>query len=609
MFRSIKAKITIISVFISLTVTLLTVSFFYYIFDSNLRKNLIQSTEFALQMTMNTITENINQLLYLSDWGNHAEFVYQFLTSNSENKLVKLNAYQRMKEEYDTNKAHDYLLRLMIGNQNNRFIQEIKFVSDSSNKDYEKATQADYFSTLLFSPDLTWIGFVEDPLYPSGTRQIIPVIRPIYHRYNTSIVGWTYLTISSDLLLDALSQYPITEGNQLYITFGEKTYLYENQSFFEYSFSDIQPIRTKGLYQGTTLYTITAPDGSKATLVRYPSVLNGWYLSQSISDTQLHSQQKTYRLILCIILLLSLSLGAILAFSLYRIINNPVAQLQKKMQEISKGDFSYEAAIEWNNEFGEIGRGINSLSTNIIQLMENRISAEKQQKELEYQVLQSQINPHFLYNTLNSIKWMATIQNATGIAEMTTSLSRLLKSISKGTRQVISIREEIELLKNYVLIQQYRYGGIITVTYQIEDNIFDYLIPKFTLQPIVENAMFHGIEAKGGSGEVKIAISKNTWLEQPGIYIEVTDNGIGMSKELIEQVLSESPQEIQHDFFRKIGINNVNKRIQFYFGEHYGISIKSELGKFTTMQIQLPCRNINDLSEEEKSQNRINKEE
>ncbi len=589
MFHSIKAKITIISVFLSLTITLLAVSFFYYIFESNLKKGLIRSTEFGLQMTMNTITEHMNQLLYLADWGNHAEFIYQFLTSDPANKLLKLNAYQRMKEEYDTNKANDYLLRIMIGNHKKNFIQEIKLVVDGSSKDYEKATQTNYFSQLLLSPSSSWIGLVEDPLSPFETRQIIPVIRPIYNRYNTSIVGWTYLTISSDLLSDALSQYPITEDSQLYLTFGGKTYRYEKGSFQEYTFSAMQPIASEGLYKGTLLYQVTDLDGSKMTLVSYPSILDGWYLSQSISDAELHSQKKTYSFILLIILLIGLSLGILLIFSLNRIINHPVARLQKKMQEISNGDFSYDAAIEWSNEFGEIGKGINSLSTNVVQLMENRIAAEKQQKELEYQVLQSQVNPHFLYNTLNSIKWMATIQNATGIAEMTTALSRLLKSISKGTRQVIPIREEMELLKNYIVIQQYRYGGIITVTYQIEDAVLSYPIPKFTLQPIVENAMFHGIEAKGGSGEIKISIFTNLWLEQPGIAIEVTDNGIGMTPELIEQVLSGNTQEVQHDFFRKIGIHNVNKRIQFYFGEHYGISIQSEIGKFTTMHIQLPC--------------------
>lgn len=601
MFRSIKTKITIISVFLSLTITLLTVSFFYYIFDSNLKKNLIRSTEFGLQMTMNTITENMNQLLYLSDWGNHAEFIYQFLTSDSENKLIKLSAYQRMKEEYDTNKANDYLLRFMIGNQKNNFIQEIKLVVDGSSQDYEKATQTDYFSKLLLSPSFTWIGFVEDPLSPFEIRQVIPVIRPIYNRYNPSIVGWTYLTISSALLSDALSQYPTTKDSPLYLTFGGKTYRYENPYFQEYTFSDIQPIASTGFYSGTLLYQVTTLDGGKATLVSYPSILDGWYLSQSISDAELHSQRQTYYFVLLIILFIGLSLGVLLTISLNRMINRPVARLQKKMQEISQGDFSYDATIEWSNEFGEIGKGINSLSTNVVQLMENRIAAEKQQKELEYQVLQSQVNPHFLYNTLNSIKWMATIQNATGIAEMTTALSRLLKSISKGTRQVIPIREEVELLKNYILIQQYRYGGIITVTYQIEDAVLSYSIPKFTLQPLVENAMFHGIEAKGGSGEVKIAIFTNTWKEQPGIAIEVTDNGIGMAPELIEQVLSGTTQEIQHDFFRKIGINNVNKRIQFYFGAEYGISIQSEIGKFTTMHIQLPCRDAIVSSEQEKT--------
>lgn len=588
MFHSIKAKITIISVFISFTVTLLTISFFYYIFDSNLKKNRIQSTEFGLQMTMNTITENMNQLLYLSDWGNYAEFIVQFLTADSENKLVKLNAYHRLKEEYNTNKANEYLLRFMIGNQRHNFIQEVRLVTDGSARDYEKATQTEYFSDLLYAPSLMWIGFVEDPLSHFETRQIIPVIRPIFSRYNTSIIGWTYLTISSDLLSDALSQYPISKDSHLYISFGEKTYLYQDRHFIEYTFSDIQQTDSPGLHEGTLIHTITDLDGSKSTLLTYPSSLKGWYLSQSISDKDLHGQKKTYYLVLAMIFFLSFSFGVLLVLSLHRIINRPIARLQRKMQEISKGDFSYEAAIEWSNEFGEIGRGINSLSTNVVQLMENRIAAEKQKKELEYQVLQNQVNPHFLYNTLNSIKWMATIQNATGIAEMTTALSRLLKSVSKGTRQVIPIREELELLKNYIVIQQYRYGGIVTVTYQIEEELMDCQIPKFTLQPIVENAIFHGIEAKGGSGEVTISIYANIWNEQPGIRIEVTDNGIGMSKELIEQVLSENINTAQQDFFRKIGIYNVNKRIQFYFGEEYGISILSEIDQFTMMRIQLP---------------------
>ena len=149
-----------------------------------------------------------------------------------------------------------------------------------------------------------------------------------------------------------------------------------------------------------------------------------------------------------------------------RMITVPVSRLQTRMVRIAGGDFSRDPSVEWDHELGDIGRGINDLSENVSELMEKRLEDEKQKQDLEYKMLQSQINPHFLYNTLNSIKWMATIQGATGISEMTTSLSRLLKSISKGTSLLIDIREELSLLENYFTIQSYRYGGTITMDIQ-----------------------------------------------------------------------------------------------------------------------------------------------
>src|SRR5690606_39201106 len=131
----------------------------------------------------------------------------------------------------------------------------------------------------------------------------------------------------------------------------------------------------------------------------------------------------------------------------------------KRMDKIAQGQFFVDKMIEWDNELGDVGRGINRLSQDIVALMETRLADEKQKQELEYRMLQSQINPHFLYNTLNSIKWMATIQNARGIAEMTTSLSRLLRNITKDIRKLVPLREELALLDDYFLIQKYRYGS------------------------------------------------------------------------------------------------------------------------------------------------------
>ena len=206
-------------------------------------------------------------------------------------------------------------------------------------------------------------------------------------------------------------------------------------------------------------------------------------------------------------------------------------------------------------------------------------------------MLQSQINPHFLYNTLNSIKWMATIQNAPGIAEMTTSLSKLLKDISKGTTTLISLEHELSLIRDYFTIQQYRYGGTVTLRIDTEDEaLLSCRILKFTLQPIVENAIFHGIEPKGSSGCVAIRIYRDESLD---VRIDVTDDGIGMTPEVASSILSANAPT-GSSFFKEIGISNVHKRLQYEFGSRYGLTITSTPGEFTTVSILLPPGDASD---------------
>ena len=230
------------------------------------------------------------------------------------------------------------------------------------------------------------------------------------------------------------------------------------------------------------------------------------------------------------------------------------------------------------------------MAANIVALMDKRVADEKQKKDLEYQILQSQINPHFLYNTLNSIKWMATIQNATGIADMTTALARLLKSVSKNTASVVPLKAELDLVKDYFLIQQYRYGGGITLDFQIEsEDLYDCEIHRFTLQPIIENALFHGIEPKGTAGDITVTVKSLDNQGKKDLEIRVTDNGVGMTSEMIRDILSNRQENSgKTDFFRHVGISNVNQRIRYDYGPRYGITIESCPGSFTTMIILQP---------------------
>ena len=184
---------------------------------------------------------------------------------------------------------------------------------------------------------------------------------------------------------------------------------------------------------------------------------------------------------------------------------------------------------------------------------------------------------------------MATIQGASGIAEMTTALARLLKQVAKGSSAMISLEEELNLVKDYFLIQQYRYGGSISIEYKIEsENLYQCQIHRFSLQPIVENALFHGIEPKGSAGRIVIDVGLSITEEQKNLKISITDNGVGMSQENIEKVLHQKPSKKRADFFRQVGIANVNQRIQHEFGPDYGIFIDSELGIYTTMTILIP---------------------
>ena len=586
--RSIRSKITIITVLVTLTIAIFVASICFYIFQSFLRKSLVQSTEFNLQLIMDTINSDLDELIYLTKWSSTNTLFIKYLESNTSNSDgLSLEAYDRLKEEYQNSRASDYIKRLIISDDGSKFLQVGNLNNFGLPYDDLTAKEQVFFTELLKTEDYSWIGIEDDIFIPTGNEQIIPIVRPIYGSYGNKFAGWVFLAISSNIITDHFKNYTIPEDSNIYFTIADKTYLIESDS--QLIEIDFKP-ETVTVLSGNTMNSSTIAqivqdrDGNQRTLVSCFASIDNWYISQSLSESQFASQKNVYYFLLVLIVLLVISLGIGLTIYINHTINVPIRGFRKKLIAISNGDFSKDNSIEWEHELGEIGKGINILSKDVVTLMNKRIEDEKQQKDLEYKILQSQINPHFLHNTLNSIKWMATIQNATGISEMTTALSRLLKSITNRTDQIIPIKEELELLNNYMIIQQYRYGGTITINYNIgSDDLYDCSILRFSLQPLVENSIFHGIEAKGENGTILISIEKIG----DDILIKIRDNGVGITKELIKKVLSGN-EETSSDFFQHIGIYNVHRRIQYAFGEEYGISIESEPLKYTETSIRIP---------------------
>jgi two-component system sensor histidine kinase YesM len=283
------------------------------------------------------------------------------------------------------------------------------------------------------------------------------------------------------------------------------------------------------------------------------------------------------------ICLLILALSIAVIFFMNRTISRPVALIRKKIDGIAAGDFSPDPGIESESEIGSVGKGINKLSLDVIALMESRIADEKQKRELEYRMLQSQVNPHFLYNTLGTIKWMATLQKAGGIVEVTTALSRLLRTISKDLRKEVPLRDEVLLLDDYFLILKYRYGGTVEFIKRIENEaLLKCMIPRFVLQPLMENAIFHGIEPKG-KGRIELRIER----AGEAVCVSIWDDGVGIAPDALA-LLNNYDEKTQAAELAYIGMRSVHQRIQNAYGDAYGLTAQSEQNVYTKMTIRIP---------------------
>ncbi|WP_457942973.1 histidine kinase [Caproiciproducens sp. LBM24188] len=595
--KTIKSKIRMVTILFTLFVTIFFATVSYSQFQSYARRNQIQSTEFNLQLVSGLIAQDSAALDTLSKWCSTNSQIISYLEAAEVSPSEAFLTYNRLKEEYQNNRAGSYIRRVIVmDTQHTRFLQ----VGSAST---ETLPVNVYNLNLLFpgapKQAYAWQKIETDPynVDPAEPKNTIPMVRPIFRPTNKEIIGYVYLAVDIRLITDQLSNYVVPPDSSLYLKLGGNTYQYAGANFtlLPKDFAKTQAnSNSETLDAKTEISVLGFQHGVKKTLVSYPVRGTGMTLSNSLSEQQLAEQRNNFIRLTILICIGIIALGSLITAYLNHLINTPVAKMRKRMVLISHGDFSYDPEIEWDNELGEVGRGINQLSRNVVNLMQTRLADEKKKQELEYQMLQSQINPHFLYNTLNSIKWMATIQNATGIAEMTTALSRLLKNISKGTEKMIPLEEELSLLDDYFVIQQYRYGGAITMTKEMDDGILQNAIPRFTLQPLLENAVFHGIEPKGGAGHIEV---KGRRREDGDVELTVTDDGVGMDAESIQKIF-DGDGDAPSGMFRQVGILNVHKRIQYEFGEHYGITITSEPGIYTKTAILLPWRPLPETGSE-----------
>lgn len=309
----------------------------------------------------------------------------------------------------------------------------------------------------------------------------------------------------------------------------------------------------------------------------------GWKVIQFVPSSELRNETKLLNMYVAISIGFSVFLGLIFYLMQKKSIINPLRKLSMEMAKVKAGHFKVNLPSNANDEIGRISQSFIDMVYRIEDLIEKEYSSIVKEKEAKLSALESQINPHFLYNTLESIRWQAIKSKEMIIADQIEALANIFRHVLNMGHSHTTIKEEVNYLQNYMLIQSHRYGDKISMSVQTDPRVLLCATPKLLLQPLVENAIKHGLEPQKGKGQIEVRI------EQRGesICYSVSDNGVGMDQSVIVAIMNQQRTD------KSYALRNIIERIQLYYGEPYGMHITSEPGHGTIVEINIPFQSQN----------------
>lgn len=284
--------------------------------------------------------------------------------------------------------------------------------------------------------------------------------------------------------------------------------------------------------------------------------------------------------------------GALLIFISAKISNTitqPINRLIARMETVESGNLSPKPEA-FHGEMQVLAEKFDHMVSQVHMMFEEVKETEKEKREMEMLALQAQINPHFLYNTLNSILWLSELQGADKVTQMLDSLIKVLQYTVDNTKEFVKVRDEVEFIHNYIRILNFRYFERFSFIFDIREDTLDYEMPRFILQPLVENAVLHGFDNNDLNATVKLSIQ----LRDGELFLCVSDDGRGMPEEKIQEILHTDRSSKKS--LNKIGLYNVNQRICLTYGEEYAVHIDSKVGCFTKVTVRIPAQNTTGLS-------------
>lgn len=583
MFEKLKERIANASIryiiFIYFTLTALAASVFIGVsLYTRLSGQMSSTIQEENQILINQITRSMDS--YLRTIMKLSDSIYYGVIKNADLSDDSIN--QEITLLYDSNK--DMIENIALLSKQGMLLEAVpaarlKNHVDVAEEEWFKETLKKTENIHFSSPHVQYIFDAAGKQY----RWVISVSRSV------EITKGPYTdqgVLLIDIRYDGLEQFfdGVTLGNQgyVYLMDGNGEIIYHPMAQLLYS-----GVHAENNYQAASYKEGNHQEvfeGQKRIVTVKTVGYTGWKVVGVMPvDGMALNSIKTKLLVVFIIAFILFILSIINSYISSKI-TNPIKELEKSVKKIEEGDLNAEVPGNGSYEIRHLGESIHNMARQIRKLMDDIVAEHESKRKSEFDTLQSQINPHFLYNTLDIIVWMIENEKQGDAVRVVTALARFFRiSLSRG-KSIITVADELEHVRNYLMIQHMRYKNKFTYSIEAEEEVLGLASLKLILQPLVENAIYHGMEFMDGDGEIYI----RAWRQNSELFLCVEDNGLGMTEKQVQR-LFEDTEHISSRRGSGIGAKNVNERIRLYFGSGYGLIIESEPDEGTKVTAHLPA--------------------
>lgn len=484
-------------------------------------------------------------------------------TQFNENSMVMLNYIREILN------SKEYILSIAIINNSGFTYFDSKIPADKAYSLAELRNNGFYDRIVKANGEMVWLGYNDKRNAFTVGMQILAIndlkqIGIMIINYNMNEIG----KIFSESKVEKSGVFYVVDKNGEIVFHTDKTQIkkhIDNRYISQFNSSEEHLFST----------------GNKGKInISYVSAFVDWRYIYEFSEEEMMKEVNYIQVFLIFVFcaggILAILFAIIISFS----ITKPIKQLVEHMNKVELGNLNVRIKLKTKDEIGQLGQKFNKMIANIQNLINTVYKEELMRKNAELEALQAQINPHFLYNTLDSINALAELKGIGEVSQITVAFSKLLRASISNDKSIVTLGEEIKYINNYMTIIKIRFSNKIKFITDIQEETLPCLLPKLIIQPIVENSVIHGLEGRKAEGTIEI----KSWLEEDILYIKVADNGAGMDKIFDEYRWN----DIGDGRHTGIGLKNVIKRIQLMYGSEYDVDICSKKDEGTAVTIRLP---------------------